>query len=101
MNSIYLFLILLSSFNIQTKPNKMKSSDVDCYVPNAETAIKVAEAIWLPIYGKKIYEYTPFHAELEKDTWIIYGTPKAQKGGTPNIEISKKDCKIIDVYFSK
>jgi hypothetical protein len=25
------------------------------YVPNEETAIKIAEAVWLPIYGEDIY----------------------------------------------
>ena len=25
------------------------------YVPNKNTAIKIAEAIWLPIYGESIY----------------------------------------------
>ena len=43
------------------------------YVPNAETAIKVAEAIWLPIYGKNIEENKPFIASLnEKNVWIVW-----------------------------
>jgi hypothetical protein len=67
------------------------------YVPNAETAIKVAEAIWLPIYGEKIYENRPFRASLTNaNVWIVEGTTmKETKGGVPYIEIQKKDCKIL------
>jgi hypothetical protein len=72
------------------------------YVPDAETAIKIAEAIWLPIYGEKIYENKPFIAKLKNsNVWIVEGTLKDTKGGVPYIEIQKKDCKILKVYHGK
>lgn len=73
------------------------------YVPNAECAIKIAEAIWLPIYGKGIYDSKPFTAVLKGDSvWVVEGTlPKRMLGGTPYIEIQKSDCKILKVTHGK
>ena len=76
-------------------------------VPDAATAIKVAETIGLPIFGKNLKEYKPFQARLENDSiWHIYGLPKktwfyVQLGGCPVWEIKKKDGKILRVYLSK
>ncbi|MNT94770.1 hypothetical protein D3C72_2365260 [compost metagenome] len=75
-------------------------------VPNKETAIKIAEAIWLPIYGKKIYNEKPFTTELTSSgIWIVKGTLKdldiGAKGGVAYIEIQKSDCKILKIYHGK
>jgi len=73
-------------------------------VPNEETAIKIAEAIWLPIYGEKIYNRQPFKAEyIEKeDCWYVRGTlPENWTGGVPEIKINKSDCKIVYVFHGK
>jgi hypothetical protein len=71
------------------------------YVPNAECAVKVAEAIWLPIYGPDIYKMRPYVAVLKGDSvWVVEGTlPKRTLGGTPYIEIRKSDCKILKVAY--
>lgn len=74
------------------------------YVPNEETAIKIAEAIWLPIYGDEILDKKPFRATLSKDgeVWLVKGTlPRGMFGGYPIIEIRKSDCKILKVVHSK
>ena len=77
------------------------------YVPDKATAIKIAEAVWLPIYGKKIYTELPFKAILVNDSiWTVAGTlPKSSKkiviGGTAYIEIRKSDCKILKVIHGK
>jgi DNA-binding XRE family transcriptional regulator len=79
--------------------NNIEKTD---YVPNKETAIKIAEAIWLPIYGNNIYRKKPFVAKLRADNvWIVEGTLKEQKGGVPYIEIRKNDCKILKVTHGK
>lgn len=71
-------------------------------VPNANTAIKIAEAIWLPIYGENIYNKKPFVAKLNKnDVWVVVGTVHSLKGGAPYIEIQKHDGKILRVYHEK
>lgn len=72
-----------------------------------KTAIKIAEAISLPIFGENIKDYMPFHAELRNDSiWHIYGLPKkssfmVQFGGAPEFEILKKDGRILNVKLSR
>ena len=88
------------SYSSATKQQYILNRD---YVPNEETAIKVAEAIWLPIYRKRIYENKPFRAILTNtNVWIVVGTTmKETHGGVPYIEIQKKDCKILKVSHGK
>jgi len=72
------------------------------FVPNEETAIKIAEAIWLPIYGENIYRKQPFEAKLENEVWIVNGSlPQGWKGGVPYIKIRKSDCKVLKVEHGK
>lgn len=72
------------------------------YVPNEKTAIKIAEAIWLPIYGNRIYKNKPFVATLvNNEIWVVRGTMHSEKGGVPYAEIQKKDCKILKVIHGK
>lgn len=73
------------------------------FVPDEATAIKIAEAIWLPIYGKQVLERKPYKAELDstKTKWIVVGTLHKKKGGEPCIVISKSDCKILLVSHGK
>lgn len=73
------------------------------YVPNAETAIKIAEAVWLPIYGEDIYRKKPFKAALKDSTWIVTGSlPQGLfLGGVPRTEISKDTGCILHVSHGK
>lgn len=86
-------------------------------VPNEVTAIKIAEAVWLPIYGLNIYDKMPFIANLQGDTvWHVKGTLKPSgwsvdkqgdsvltitTGGVPHIRLRKDNGCIIDVYHSR
>jgi len=71
------------------------------YVPNPETARKIAEAIWLPIYGDDIYKDTPFVVTLKDSIWVVRGTLHSTFGGVPYIEIRKKDCRVLAVTHGK
>src|SRR5258708_2089637 len=73
------------------------------YVPDASTAIKIAVAVWEPIYGRDhIAKKKPFHATLKNGTWTIYGSlPKNSAGGVPEAEIARKDGKILRVSHGK
>ncbi len=72
------------------------------FVPDTATAIKIAEVIWIPVFGKDIYNHKPFKAKLIGDTmWLVSGTVKTKLGGSYNIKIKKYDCKILDVYREK
>ncbi|MDR0863483.1 MAG: YbbC/YhhH family protein [Candidatus Symbiothrix sp.] len=78
------------------------------YVPDEETAKRIAEAIWLPIYGEKILEQRPYDAQLIGDVWVVKGLiplpyryDSNYRGGSAYIEIQKKDCKILKVTHSR
>jgi hypothetical protein len=98
MISIIPILLLLFTLSIASTQNDNYIPPNDL-VPDKETAIKIAEAIWLPIYGKDIYDFKPFVAELSSDKriWKVSGTVHETKGGAPYAEIRKKDCKIIKI----
>ena len=77
---------------------------VEGYVPTAEVAIKIAVAIWEPIYGAaKIAEQEPYKATLAEGVWTVEGTlPKRyNKGGVAQAEISKRDGRILRVTHGK
>jgi len=79
-------------------------TQTDCknLVPDEITAKKIAEAVWLPLYGKAIYQKKPFVAKLVNgNVWKVTGTLKIQKGGVPYIEIQKCDGKILEVTHGK
>jgi hypothetical protein len=73
------------------------------FVPNAETAIAIAVAIWTPIYGRdKIESERPFHASLRGGTWVVEGSlPQGQVGGAAVAEISRADGRILRVSHGK
>ena len=72
------------------------------YVPDAKTAIIIAEAVWLPIYGESIYENKPFVAKLHGDAWVVQGSlPAHLVGGVPVAEISKITGEILRVSHGK
>ncbi|EKT3958480.1 YbbC/YhhH family protein [Flavobacterium psychrophilum] len=111
-NIRYIVLTILLTFSIfscvtlnKGKKNFKENNDMSTinYVPNEETAIKIAEAIWLPIYGEKIYQQKPYIVTLVNgNVWIIKGSLSENKrGGVAYIEIQKKDCKILNVIHGK
>jgi NTF2 fold immunity protein len=78
------------------------------FVPNSETAVKIAEAVLAPIYGKeKIELQKPFTAKLKNDVWTVQGTlhcPNSAEhcvGGVAVVEISKTDGRIIFMGHGK
>ncbi|HTF16620.1 MAG TPA: YbbC/YhhH family protein [Chryseolinea sp.] len=70
-------------------------------VSTEETACSIAEAVWLQTYGDIIYHSTPFVATLKDSVWIVKGTLHAERGGTPYMELSKKDGRILKVVHYK
>lgn len=73
-------------------------------VPDEKTAIRIAEAVWIPIYGEKVLEERPFVAKLiDGNKWYVYGTlpKKYNVGGVAEIEISKSDGKILRISHGK
>jgi len=73
------------------------------YVPDAKTAIKIAVAVWEPIYGEKVIAIEkPYIAKLSNDVWTVQGSlPKGTVGGIALAEISKDDGRILRVIHSR
>ena len=78
------------------------------YVPDEETAIKIAVAVWTPIYGReKIEREKPYTAVLENGIWHISGSLHKGRdggrvvGGVAEVEIDKTDGRIIRISHGK
>ena len=68
-NSVVYCTVLLSAM---VEPQYVPK---DGFVPDATTAVKIAEAVLIPVYGeKRIESERPFNAVLENDTWTVDGT---------------------------
>lgn len=86
-------------------------------VPDAGAAIKIAEAAWLPVYGKQIYDDQPFEATLERDSiWHVRGTLPDSKfevnpegdttltiyrGGVPEAWIMARTGEVLSITHGK
>ena len=68
------------------------------FVPDKKTAIAIAYAVAVPIYGKKQMDAEkPFRAELKDGIWTILGSLNCGScvGGTLVMQIDKANGKII------
>lgn len=63
------------------------------FVPDKETAVRIAVAVWIPIYGEnQITSERPYNATLKNGVWTVTGSlPKGRHGGVALAEISKRD----------
>jgi hypothetical protein len=73
------------------------------YVPDARTAVRIAEAVWIPIYGAKtLADEKPFVATRRGNIWYVQGTRTGKApGGTAEAEIDGQSGKIIRVSHGK
>ena len=73
------------------------------FVPDKETAIAIAVAIWTPIYGRDVIEHErPFNAVLRGDNWYVTGTlPEGHMGGVAEAAIRKRDGSVSEVIHGK
>jgi beta-lactamase class A len=72
------------------------------YVPDEQTAISIAAAAWIPMYGKKqIEKQKPYKAVLNDGVWLVTGTLKHGKGGTAQARIAQGDGRILEITHGK
>ncbi len=73
------------------------------FVPDSVTAVRIATAVWNPIYGEQdIRGERPYRASLHDGIWTVEGTlPKNSPGGVAIAEIAKQDGRIIRVSHGK
>jgi NTF2 fold immunity protein len=80
----------------------------DGFVPDSQTAVKIAKAVLIPVYGEKqIRSEEPFTAQLKGDVWTVAGTLRCPDGrggfatttdcdgGVAVIKLSKADGRVL------
>jgi hypothetical protein len=81
-------------------------------VPDSKTAVKIAEAVLIPVYGEKqIDSERPLHAKLKDNVWTVSGTLRCPDGrggtttscdgGTAEVKIAKDDGRILSMIHYK
>ena len=71
-------------------------------VSTPEAACKIARAVLVPIYGKRIEDDQPFIVAYLNDIWYVEGSlPEEVLGGSFYIEIRREDAKILRVLHFK
>src|SRR5258706_3587276 len=99
-------VVLLTAANAQSYTPK------DGFVPDSTTAVRVAEAVLFPVYGKeKIESERPFKATLENGVWTVDGTLRCSDGksgvttdcdgGTAEAKLSKADGRVLKMIHYK
>jgi hypothetical protein len=94
-----MYLLVVGDFTYSKSPPK------DGYVPDADTAIKIAVVVWSRIYGEReIAEQKPYRASLKDGVWTVQGSfPQAPSGepaavgGVADAEIAQADGRILRI----
>ena len=101
--TLHLFPVTPHRLEADDSQTKHSSIPTDGVVPDKETAVRIAEAVLIPIYGRQqIESERPFNATLIEGIWIVEGTlPKLMLGGVAQVEISKHDGRILRITHGK
>lgn len=100
---------LCGRVNCQELSRKGFTIPKEGFVPTADVAVTIAEAVLVPVYGKEvIHSERPFHAALKGDVWVVTGTVPCQgappgaacPGGNAEVRISKKTGRIVYMMHS-
>jgi hypothetical protein len=104
--AISCIVVLLAAANAQSYAPK------DGFVPDSTTAVTIAEAVLVPVYGKeKVESERPFKAKLKNSIWTVNGTLHCSGGkggvttdcvgGTAEVKLSKVDGRILKMIHYK
>jgi hypothetical protein len=102
MRTLFLLLAVLSP-SAFAEQEKHSVNPGEGLVPDAQTAVAIAVAVWSPIYGAtQIQGEKPFVATLREGIWHVSGSPPAGwVGGGAEAEIAQKDGQILRVSHGK
>jgi hypothetical protein len=74
----------------------------DGYVPDQKTAVEVAKAIPIPIYGEgQMKSEEPFSVSLEDNVWRVKGSVPHGPGGNVEVKLSKTDGAVLYVTHTQ
>ena len=98
--AVILALTLLTAFGWPQQPHSY--TPPKGFVPDSITAVRIAVAVWGPIYGDSTIQHeAPFHAVLSHGIWTVTGTLSRGPGGVAIAEIAKVNAAIIRVSHGK
>ena len=86
------------------QPDPHSYSPANGFVPDSATAVRIAVAVWIPIYGDSlIMSEQPSVAMLNGGVWTVTGTPPRPytQGGVAIARIAKRDGRILFVKHSQ
>ena len=71
-------------------------------VPDPETAMRIAEAVWIPLYGEDmVKQQRPLQADLTASVWTVRGSPPPEQAAVTLVAfISRTDGRILKVGTS-
>ena len=100
--SLVLVGLLTSVVNGSTASDK-RWTPPEGVVPDAITAEKIAEVIFVRFYGsEEIEKEKPFSTRIRDDVWIVEGNlPQGMLGGVAEIHISKADGRILHLFHGR
>ncbi len=102
VSMILLMFTLISSLGFAGESKPRSYVQKEGFVPDQATAIRIAEAVWIPIQGEaEIADERPFNARLQGGIWVVTGPLHADLGGVAHAEISRRDAHIIRVSHGK
>ncbi|SRR6266498_3388177 len=95
--------LLVALASIAQQPSQRSYIPPNGFVPDSATAVRIAVAVWIPIYGEhQIISKHPFVAKLDKDVWTVTGTlPAGYQGGTAIARIARRDGRILFVIHGQ
>ena len=102
------YLLLDGDMEKSHEPQARFNPYIHGFVPDSLTAVRIATAVWLPIYGEDVFKEEPFVALLVGDTvWQVSGSEpegsewSTKRWGVVNATIRKSDAKIIEIIHGK
>jgi len=103
MVALVVTILVISGCSHNYSGGKHNYKPKEGYVPDEKTAIRIAVAVWIPIYGEKeIEKEKPYQAKLDKGVWTVKGSlPEGWLGGVAVAEIAKDDGCILRVSHGK
>ena len=96
---LFLGVVSAGAFLLAAEAARHNLKPKDGYVPDSKTAMKIAVAVWEPIYGEEqIAKQKPYRAALTNGVWTVEGSlPASMVGGVAVAEIAKDDGRILRV----
>ena len=92
-------VVLGAAMLVAAEAAKHSFKPKDGYVPDSKTAVKIAVAVWEPIYGEEqIAKERPYRATLTNVIWTVSGSlAPSMIGGVAVAEMAKDDGRILRV----